>query len=87
MVIRAETQDVAWGVTAGTPAQRGRFILRKLQGYDAARFGQVMATLSRDVTKDPAAITKAEWRTILGFLGASPHEVSEVLKRIGRVWR
>jgi hypothetical protein len=32
-------------------------------------------------------MTKFEWKVILRFMGASPEEIADVQKRIGRVWR
>jgi hypothetical protein len=32
-------------------------------------------------------VTTHEWALILSHLGASPEEVSDVQKRMGRVWR
>ena len=71
----------------GSFSTKGAFILRKLLRHDGARFVEVMADLYRDDAPDPQDITKFEWQTILAYMGASPEEIADVQKRMGRVWR
>lgn len=35
----------------------------------------------------PQDITKFEWKVILAYLGASPEEIADVQKQMGRMWR
>ena len=66
---------------------QGGFILRKLAAHDAAKLQDVLADIYREAIPDPADITRFEWEVILRFLGASPDEIMDVQRRMGRVWR
>ena len=70
-----------------TFAERGAFIPAKLQDHDTAELKDVLSDLFREAVPEPGDITKFEWETILAFMGASPEEIADVQKRMGRVWR
>lgn len=70
-----------------TLSRRVRFILTKLLQRDPAALVYVMSNLYGAEKKDPRDITTHEWALILSHLGASPEEVSDMQKRMGRVWR
>jgi hypothetical protein len=71
----------------GTFSERGAFILGKLLEHDAARLKDVLADLYRDGRPDPMDITRFQWQTVLAYMGASEEEISDVQKRMERVWR
>jgi hypothetical protein len=79
--------EPAYQASRETFTERGTFILAKRQVHDAAKLKDVLADVYRDEVPDPADITKFEWEVILRFMGASPEEIADVQKRMGRVWR
>jgi len=79
--------EPAYQAARGSFSTKGTFILRKLSEHDPAKLKDVLADVYRDEVPDPADITKFEWEIILRFMGASPEEIADVQKRMGRVWR
>lgn len=79
--------EPAYKAAQGTFAERGRFILAKLEAHDAAKLKDVLANVFREAVPDPMDITRFEWETILRFLGADAEEIKDVQMRMGRVWR
>lgn len=71
----------------GSSSTKGTFILAKLAEHGPIKLKDVLADVYRDEVPDPQDITKFEWETILRFMEASPEEIADVQKRMGRVWR
>lgn len=79
--------EPAYRAASGTFSERGAFILAKLKEHDSEKLRDVSADLYRDAVPDPMDITRFEWEAILRYMGASPEEIADVQKRMGRVWR
>jgi len=79
--------EPAYQAARGSFSTKGTFILRKLSEHDAAKLTDVLADVYRDAMPDPMDMTRFEWEVILRFMGASPAEIEDVQRRMGRVWR
>ncbi len=62
-------------------------ILAKLREHDAEKLRDVLADLYRDLQPDPQDITRFQWQVILRYMGATDEEITDVQRRMGRVWR
>jgi hypothetical protein len=70
-----------------TPELRGEFILRKLMQHDPSKCRKVLRTTCGTPKLLPVRLAPSQWQLLLGAMGASLVEISEVLIRLGLTWQ
>jgi hypothetical protein len=70
-----------------TRRERSRLILTKLRQCNSTRLRAVMRELGLTKTGQPDHLTAAEWQALLGAVGASLVEISQVLIQLGLTWQ
>jgi len=70
-----------------TQRERSRLIFAKLRHYNPTSLRAVMRELGLTRAEQPEDLTAAQWQALLGAVGASLVEISQVLVQLGMTWQ
>jgi hypothetical protein len=70
-----------------TRRERSRLILAKVRQCNPTRLRTVMRELGLTKIEQPDHLTAAQWQALLGAVGASLVEISQVLIQLGLTWQ
>lgn len=67
--------------------ERSQLILANIRQCNPTRLRAVMRELGLTKTEQPDHLTAAQWQALLGAVGASLVEISQVLIQLGLTWQ
>ena len=70
-----------------TQRERSQLILAKLKQCNPTRLRAALCELQLTKTELPEQLTAAQWQALLGAVGASLVEISQVLIQLGMTWQ
>lgn len=66
---------------------RAEFILKKLTQHDPSKCRKLLWTTCGTPEPQPGRLAPSQWQLLLGAMGASLVEISEVLIQLGLTWQ